>query len=86
MRILKESDLIVAKMLKKNKPRRGITRIDSWKTEAWRLVKTDGVTVNEALMTLDWALQNEFWSQHVKTIPKFRERYKNIKEAMKNEK
>ena len=50
-----------------------------WRTQARLMFDKDKRPFNEALSILTWSLNDEFWRGNVKSIPKFREQYDQLR-------
>jgi hypothetical protein len=70
-------DLLV-ELIEANGCRRpSITR--RWRTEARLLLDKDGVPIEDASKVMRWALADSFWKSNILSLPKFREKYDQLK-------
>lgn len=53
--------------------------LKSWNTEARRLLDIDKRPLDEALRVLAWSQQDPFWSQNILSMPKFRQKYDQLR-------
>lgn len=51
----------------------------AWRTEARRLLDLDNVPLSEAERVMRWALSDSFWRANVLSMPKFREKFDQLK-------
>jgi hypothetical protein len=54
-----------------------ITR--KWRTEARLLLDKDGVELSKALALIDWCQADSFWNANIMSMPKFREKYDQLR-------
>lgn len=50
-----------------------------WLTDADRMIRIDGVEVDEAKKVCEWATSDEFWMTNIQSMPKFREKYPQLR-------
>lgn len=50
-----------------------------WRTEARLLLDKDGVELTKALALIDWCQRDSFWNSNVMSMPKFREKYDQLR-------
>jgi hypothetical protein len=53
--------------------------IKSWHKSARLLLERDGYPLAEVIRILDWSQQDTFWSGNILSMPKFREKYPQLK-------
>lgn len=58
---------------------RKVTVTDAWRKQARLLLDKDEVSLAEAERVLRWAIRDEFWSTNILSIPKFREKFDQLK-------
>lgn len=54
---------------------------ETWKREARLLLDEDGRELDKALALIDWCQQDSFWRKNILSIPKFREKYDQLRLA-----
>ncbi|MFY2788488.1 hypothetical protein [Rhodococcus sp. MALMAid1271] len=50
-----------------------------WRTEARLLLDKDGRDLDRALRLIDWATADSFWKSNILSMPKFREKYDQLR-------
>ena len=55
---------------------------DAWRREARLLLDSDGRDLTQALRVIDWCQQDSFWKSNVLSMPKFREKYDQLRLRM----
>jgi len=50
-----------------------------WRTEARLLLDKDGRELDKALRLIDWCQQDSFWNSNILSMPKFREKYDQLR-------
>lgn len=50
-----------------------------WRDEARRMLDRDGRPLDEALRLIDWCQADQFWRSNVLSLPKFREKYDQLR-------
>lgn len=50
-----------------------------WRDEARRLLDLDGRDFDKAMHLLDWTQQHKFWRKNILSMPKFREKYDQLR-------
>jgi len=50
-----------------------------WRDEARRMLDIDGRDFDKAMHLLDWSQQNKFWRKNILSMPKFREKYDQLR-------
>ncbi|MFE5582511.1 hypothetical protein [Kitasatospora sp. NPDC056531] len=56
-----------------------------WRDEARRLIDIDGRTVDQILGAIDWSQNNSFWRSNVRSMPKLRQQYDQMRlQAMRD--
>lgn len=58
------------------------TVTSKWRTEARLLLDRDERDPNEVRSVIDWATSDEFWRTNVLSVPKFREKYDQLRLGM----
>lgn len=53
--------------------------LKTWDTEARRILDIDKRPLDEALKVLVWSQQDPFWSQNILSMPKFRQKYDQLR-------
>lgn len=53
----------------------------AWRDAARLLLDRDGVSLAEALRVLNWSQDDDFWRSNILSMPKFREKYDQLKLA-----
>lgn len=56
-----------------------------WQEEADRLFRIDGRSLEEAQTVLDWCQHDNFWRGNILSMPKFREKYPQLKLQMERQ-
>ncbi|MCM6776255.1 hypothetical protein NDR87_18825 [Nocardia sp. CDC159] len=55
------------------------TITEKWRTEARLLLDRDGIELNRAMALIDWCQADPFWKSNVMSMPKFREKYDQLR-------
>jgi hypothetical protein len=50
-----------------------------WRTEARLLLDKDGIALDKALALIDWCQASSFWKGNILSMPKFREKYDQLR-------
>lgn len=70
-------DLLVELVVANGCKRPAVTA--KWRDEARRLLDRDGASRAEAERVMRWALDDEFWSSNILSMPKFRAKYDQLR-------
>lgn len=74
---------LLIELLRKNDPLAKIpANLHRWQTEADRLLGLDGRPLEESKKVLAWCQADDFWKANVLSMPKFRQKYPNLKLRM----
>lgn len=50
-----------------------------WRTSARLLLDKDGMELDKAMNLIDWCQSNDFWQDNILSMPKFREKYDQLR-------
>lgn len=56
-----------------------VTITPTWRQQARLLLDTDGRELDKALALIDWATSDEFWRANIQSMPKFRQKYNQLR-------
>lgn len=74
---------LLIELLRKNDPLAKIpANLHRWQTEADRLLGLDGRPLEDAKKVLAWCQADDFWKANILSMPKFRQKYPNLKLRM----
>lgn len=60
--------------------------VKRWRTAARQMLEIDGLTEQQVHTAIDWCQDNEFWAPNVRSVPKLREKYIQLRaQAMREQ-
>jgi len=70
---------LLVELLASNGMRKLPTIGEGWRKAARLLLDADGAPLDEAQRVMRWALQDSFWRTNIQSLPKFREKYEQLR-------
>ncbi|MBQ1165857.1 hypothetical protein KBZ21_48545, partial [Streptomyces sp. A73] len=56
-----------------------------WRTDTRLLLDKDGITPDQAIAAIDWALANDFWQAHILSPATLRAKYETLRRQAMSE-
>ncbi|MBQ1164342.1 hypothetical protein KBZ21_40845, partial [Streptomyces sp. A73] len=56
-----------------------------WRTDTRLLLDKDGITPDQAIAAIDWALAHDFWQAHILSPAKLRAKYETLRRQAMSE-